>query len=164
MHVKQLYPELFDDWSTRHQKTPERPNAAADAYLAEMRGFDLPKIRGWYRQESFYDSRLGAGSATVRFALGQDVYWERIIDKPGRFGSQKANFHGGYRGMAWAPPGVAPDQKQVWIVEGIFDAIALLHRDIYAVSIMSSVNFPSLFLAGLAQQCASNEAAQPVLV
>jgi len=42
----ETYPEIFDDWSKRYVKTPEEPNAAADAYLAHARGFDLLGLRG----------------------------------------------------------------------------------------------------------------------
>jgi hypothetical protein len=31
--VKELYPDLFDNWSERYKKTDDNPNAAADAYL-----------------------------------------------------------------------------------------------------------------------------------
>ena len=31
----------------------------ADAYLAEMRGFDLAMISGWYSQDSYFDQRQG---------------------------------------------------------------------------------------------------------
>jgi hypothetical protein len=44
---------------------------------------------------------------------------------------------------------------KVWIVEGIFDAIALGHAGIAAISAMSSVNYPGHTLADLfpAQGC-----------
>ncbi|HVK50999.1 MAG TPA: bifunctional DNA primase/helicase, partial [Pseudoxanthomonas sp.] len=32
-HVKDLYTDLFDDWSKRFEQTDKDPNAAADAYL-----------------------------------------------------------------------------------------------------------------------------------
>jgi hypothetical protein len=51
IHIKDQYPDLFDNWSHRYEKTPEAPNAAADAYLQSARGFDLPKIMGCYSQE-----------------------------------------------------------------------------------------------------------------
>lgn len=163
-HVKELYSDLFESWSDRYQKTPENPNAAADAYMQSGRGFDLQKVRGWYTQESFYDHRHKIGSATVRFTLAQGVSWERIIDKPGRFGSQKANFIGQYGGMAWSVPGLDSAGKAIWIVEGIFDAIALHHHGIYAIAAMSSGNYPSKFLEAIALQCTSNDKPRPTLV
>ena len=68
-HVKELYPDIFDDWSKRHVKTEAAPHAAADAYLAHARGFDLQGLRGAYTQEWHQDQKLGIGSATVRFPL-----------------------------------------------------------------------------------------------
>ncbi len=155
-HVKDLYPELFQDWSKRtHVEQATNPNAAADAYLAQARGFDLAPIKGWYRQESHYDAQAdngrGAGSATVRFPLG-DGFWERLIDRPARFGKKKAVFKPGmhYQGTWWQPPGLAlADMYRLWLVEGIFDVIALRHHGIDAVALMSCNNYPADALAEL---------------
>ncbi|MBI2306125.1 MAG: toprim domain-containing protein, partial [Rhodocyclales bacterium] len=172
-HVKELYPEIFESWSERHPPTPQNPNAAADAYLQYGRGFDLAKIKGWYTQESYFDRESKEGSATVRFALGGAVWWERIIDKPGRFGKRKATFRGEYGGTWWQPPtGIgAPKEapsggtpKELWIVEGIFDAIALLHHNLAAVAALSCNNYPALSLKGLAEQCAAAGTDRPTLV
>lgn len=157
-HVKDLFPDLFSSWSERYPTTPQNPNAAADAYLRDMRGFDLPKIKGWYAQENFWSAALNLGSATVRFALptgpqGEAVTWERIIDRPERFGRQKANFKGAYGGLFWAPPTLDFSQvEEIWLVEGIFDAIALYLSGIPAVAIMSSGNYPAKSLARVKEQ------------
>ncbi|WP_153111521.1 hypothetical protein [Propionivibrio limicola] len=55
IHVKELYSDLFENWGNRFKKTPEAPNAAADAYLRTARGFDIEKIAGWYSQENYFD-------------------------------------------------------------------------------------------------------------
>lgn len=151
-HVKDLYPDLFDDWTKRYQ-TPEAvsPNAAADAYMQHGRGFVLARVQGLYRQESYFDKDLSIGSATVRFAMA-DGYWERLIDKPQRFGKKKARFSYGshYQGRFWSHPGHSLQTvKEIWIVEGIFDAIALEHHGIAAVSIMSCNNYPEQSLQDL---------------
>lgn len=173
-HAKELYPDLFESWSDRFQKPQEslpeaerNPNAAADAYLTKARGFSLDLVKGLYTQEHYYDVMAdggrGAGSATVRFAVAQ-TWWERIIDKPQRFGKKKANFKlgGSYAGHWWAMPSLsfaAPNPadpadapkppKELWLVEGIFDAIALAHHSIAAVSLLSCNNYPELALAEL---------------
>ena len=174
-HAKDLYPDLFESWSDRFQVAeaakPEierNPNAAADAYLSIGRGFDLARIKGLYTQESFYDARAdagrGAGTATVRFQLA-DTWWERLIDRPGRF-SKKANFKlgGTYAGTWWAMPDLSfdsPDPQrpdapkppsELWLVEGIFDVIALAHQGIQAVALMSCNNYPEHELARLRDQ------------
>lgn len=153
-HVKELYPDLFENWSERYPVTAEakNPNAAADAYLQFGRGFELARVQGSYVQESYYDRETKAGSATVRFAVGTG-YWERLIDQPHRFGKMKARFQPGmkYHGTWWKPPAlVLQSVKEVWLVEGIFDAIALDHHDIAAVALLSCNNYPEQALADLA--------------
>jgi hypothetical protein len=166
-HIKDLYPELFSNWSERHKQTPENPNAAADAYLREGRGFDLTRIKGWYTQESYYNPELKIGSATVRFELPGIGYWERLIDRPERFGKRKANFKGAYGGHWWQAPGVdltAEDVKEIFIVEGIFDATALMHVDRHAVSAMSCNNYPAEALKALAEACDKAGRERPKLI
>ncbi|BBE51164.1 Phage-related protein [Ferriphaselus amnicola] len=153
-HVKELYPEIFTNWSERHPVTTEEPHAAADAYMRDGRGFDLAKVSGWYTQESYYSPELKLGSATVRFPLPGIGYWERIIDKPERFGKRKATFRGDYKGCWWSAPGLdleADDVTELWIVEGIFDCIALLHHGITSVSALTCNNYPAKSLLALAQ-------------
>ncbi|TLX52845.1 bifunctional DNA primase/helicase, partial [Stutzerimonas nosocomialis] len=153
-HVKELYDDLFDDWSKRSPATETEPAATAKSYLQHARGFHLELIAGWYTQENYWSRELGIGSATVRFALEKGGYWERLIDRPHRFGKQKARFAPGQsmRGYWWCPPSLELTQvDELWIVEGIFDAIALLHHDIDAVSAMSSNAFPAESLTALAK-------------
>ncbi|NMI53558.1 toprim domain-containing protein [Xanthomonas hortorum pv. taraxaci] len=166
LHVKDLYDDLFDDWSKRFQPTPAAPNAAADAYLQFSRGFDLAPLKGLYTQDSHYDLKISAGTATVRFALVKGGWWERLIDRPHRFGKQKARFAPGqsYAGVWWAAPAALTAMqtaREVWIVEGIFDAIALLQHGVCAVSAMSSNAFPE---ESLRELCKARMADLPTLV
>ena len=163
-HVKELYPELFENWSKRHKQTPEAPNAAADAYLRNARGFDLAKISGWYTQENYYDAEKKIGSATVRFPLDGTSWWERIIDQPARFGDRKATFRGPYQGTWWQPPSLIEIPDELWIVEGIFDTIAWLHHDVAAVAAMSCNNYPGAALRALAERCQAEGKPRPKLV
>lgn len=155
LHVKELYPDLFDNWSKRYPAEPAKsPNAAADAYLQIGRGFDLARIQGSYTQESYYDQKLGIGSATVRFPFA-GTYWERIIDQPQRFGKMKAHvqYGGKFAGQWWALPGKdLASAEEIWITEGIFDAIALMHHGLTAVSAISCSNYPSEALGALLHQ------------
>lgn len=151
-HVKELYPDLFDNWSDRYQRTEANPHAAADAYLADARGLDVDKLKGRYTQETYVDRALDATTATVRFALPGDGYWERLIDKPGRFGKKKARFNYGanYKGRWWVPPGVdVAECEELWIVEGIFDACALALHGVHAVAALSCNNYPGTELEAL---------------
>lgn len=165
-HVKELYPDLFDKWSERHPVTDINPHAAADAYLRDARGFDLERIKGWYTQEHYFDRELNLGSATVRFPVA-NAYWERIIDEPHRFGSKKAHFKKGihYGHTWWVPPGLdLTAAKEVWIVEGIFDAIALLHHDVVAVSALTCNNDCAQSIEALGQACDDAGRDRPTLV
>lgn len=87
--VKEIYPDLFDDWSKRAPATDTEPAASAIAYLTFARGFNLNLVKGWYTQENYFDRDLGIGSATVRFPLEHGGYWERLIDQPARFGKRR---------------------------------------------------------------------------
>lgn len=155
MLVKDIYPDLFSNWSKRAPSSSDNPNATARAYLEFGRGFLIERITGWFTQETYYSDKLGQGTATVRFTLEQGVYWERLIDRPERFGKMKARFKRGETpsGGWWCPPSVdLVNTKELWIVEGIFDAIALEHNGIDAVSAMTSTNFPGDALKELARQ------------
>lgn len=164
IHIKELYPDLFEQWSTRYPITAENPNAAAEAYLSIHRGFDISKIRGSYTQESYFDEKLNAGTATVRFNVGS-TWWERLIDQPSRFDKKaRFKFGGSYQGQWWVPPGVHPlNSNKIWLVEGIFDAIALMHHGVDAVSLMSCYNYPARALEELRANRPTGSA-EPVLV
>jgi hypothetical protein len=154
-HLKDIYEDLFDDWSKRAPSSEQFPMATARAYLEFARGFRFELIQGWFSQDTYFSEALNAGSATVRFTLEKGGYWERLIDRPHRFGKMKARFKPGDspRGVWWCPPSIELlEVKELWIVEGIFDAIALVHNCIAAVSAMSSNLFPEDSLKELARQ------------
>ncbi|QEW08522.1 toprim domain-containing protein [Nitrincola iocasae] len=148
-HVKDLFPELFETWTERYApkddaERQKNPTAVADGYLRDGRGFDLMRIRGWYTQEYYHDHHINQGTTTVRFPL-PNGHWERLLDKPQRFGKQKARIIGNYKGLAWVPTIYSikdlAEAKEIWVCEGIFDAIALMHVGIMAVSNLSSGNY-----------------------
>ncbi len=170
VHVKALFQELFSSWTERYDLPERRAESAtpvADGYLRDGRGFELERIRGWYTQESYWKPGIG-GTATVRFALPGGAYWERLLDRPERFGKQKANFAGAYKGYWWQPPALTTADlatgDEVWIVEGIFDAIAHYHHGKAAVSAMSCANYPEHALKALADAAHAEGGARPTLV
>lgn len=149
--VKDLYSDIFEDWSTRYQDTPKTPHAAAEAYLREARGLDTEPLKGCFTQGAF--AKDGMGSATVRFKLSCGATWERIIDQPQRFGKQKANIKGSYVGHWWVPPAVnLLDENEIWITEGIFNALSLQQSGLTAVATLSSNNYPLAALDVLAKE------------
>ena len=158
------YPDLFERINERYQPTPANPTATADAYLRLFRGFDTAPIKGWYTQDVFdKNTRDGSHTPTVRFKIAEGVYWEKFteaktiikftqsVDAKGNKHWQEAgeerqdsNFIGAYGGFAWTPPTFAPQWgERVYLVEGIFDAIALYLAGYSNVaSIMAAGNFP----------------------
>ena len=167
--VRDLYPEAFASWSDRYQPTPEQPNAAADAYMTQARGLDISRLQGAYTQGLFQDYDSGQFSATVRFTLADGVTWERIIDRPERFGRQKGRAKGSYKGLWWCPPFLnlaedLPSGGELWITEGIFDCLALNQNGIPAVAAISCVNYPAKALAELARQLEEAGKTAPKLV
>ena len=166
-HVKDLYDDLFNDWSERAPATEQAPTATARAYLEFARGFRLELIDGWFSQENYWSREISAGSATVRFPMEGGGYWERLIDRPARFGKQKARFMPGYsyKGKWWCPPCVdVAEVDELWLVEGIFDAIALVHNGIAAVSVMSSNGYPEEKLRELKAKRHAEGSKLPTLV
>lgn len=154
-HVKELYPESFNSWSERFQASDVDPNAAATAYLQMARGLNTAALGGCYQQGNYYDSTLKIGSATVRFPLPCGGYWERLIDRPERFGKRKALFNYGcqYEGTWWVPPHMdLAACEELWLVEGIFDALALRENGVTAVSTLTCNNYPGAALEALEQQ------------
>ena len=149
--AKELLPHLFENWEQRFPPTDQNPNATADAYLREDRGFLIPRCHAWYTQESH---RLKSGEyvPTVRFYLDENRtrFWERLIGKTKADG-QKAHIGGRrkedgslFRGDAWMPPGQVLEQgDKVFITEGIFHGIALVHAGQKVAAAISSSNFPS---------------------
>lgn len=146
--AKELFPDLFENFSKRYPATNTYPNATANAYMRESRGFDVAKIKGWFEQGSFYSSETKAGSPTVRFYLDNErkLYWERFIENVDKIG-RKAHFSGSFGGKCWVPPGMDVKKNDtVWVAEGIFDAIALYLSGIKAIAPLTTTNYPSDFI------------------
>lgn len=166
LHVKDLYRDLFESWTDRYPVSEQNPTAAADAYLQSARGFSLKRLRGTYTQEYFHDHERGIGSGTVRFALGCGSWWERIIDRPERFGKRKANFAPGksYHGHWWELPDSDAEAAELWLTEGVFDTIALELNGKASRALLSCNNYPHHELAALAEQCRKAGRDRPELV
>jgi hypothetical protein len=166
-HIREIFPDLFEDWGRRFPQSDTDPNAGADAYLTLQRGFDLALIKGCYHQSYYHSTKLGIGSATVRFDIAPGIYWERLIDRADRFGKKKAHFNYGsnWQGMWWHLPSLTPaTAADLWIVEGIFDAIALAHHGIAAVAAFSCNTYPHIALKQLAERCVQEDRPRPRLV
>ena len=166
IHVKEIYRDLFENWSERFVRTETNPHAAADAYLMHARGFPLTRLHGLYSQELHQDRERNITSATVRFPLPGGSWWERYIDRPERFGKRKAGFAYGksMQGQWWSMPDSAADASELWLTEGIFDTIALELAGKASRALLSCNNYPEYALAELAKACTAAGRDRPALV
>ncbi len=148
--TRDRYRDLFENFSKRYPATPENPNATADAYLKENRGFDLVRIQGAYTQtvsrlRKDKDSPV-VSCETVRFPLWDGHYWERVLDESkARQIGKKAHFSYGitYKNRGWLPPKMEIVKgDRVFIVEGIFHALAHVHAGFKAIAAFSCNNLP----------------------
>jgi len=146
--TRDLYPDLWKPLHELYPATREDPNATAKAYL-KTRGLNPALFAGQFQQGQRIERnaiRKPGHTETVRFFLTADksVWWERFLvpiempDKP-----KKAHFNGSYKGHWWAPAGFAAGRgDQVFLVEGILDALSLIQSGFRAVSLMSCNNWP----------------------
>ena len=173
-HVKDIYPDAFESWSTRFKPTETNPTASADAYLLYKRGLNLLGMRDAYTQETFYDPARRIASATVRFALPGGSWWERLIDQESRF-DRKAHFKpkSSVNGWWWQRPDQTMEDlaraEDLWIAEGVFDAWALSDAPpsgggLAAVANLSTNFYPEHSLAELRRVCAALGVKGPRLV
>lgn len=159
-NIKEIYPEIFEDWSKRFPPTPQNPNATADNYLKYDRAIDFTQFKNDYTQEVFKDYNSGATTATIRFHTTNGAMWERFLDKEHRFG-RKANFKGSYGGFWWQPSKFTIENlakaNEIWICEGIFDAMSLISAGQIAVSAMTTNNYPKTELNNIIKFLADSE-------
>lgn len=166
-YLRDQYPDLFEQWEKRFP-SKENPTATVDAYLSEGRGFHLEKLKGLYTQEYYKDYDLKIGSVTVRFPIGQGDkagWFERLVDhkKPLPKTRNKPGWSSG--GHSWVPPGIEwHSQKEIWVTEGLFDAIALWLAGIPAIAVLGAENYPKYFLEQLASDCSTHNTKRPKLV
>lgn len=152
--IKDLYPDLFEHFTKKYPATDRDPHFTAKQYLSIGRGFDVAKLKGWFEQGMIHDADKDITTATVKFWLDRDkgVFWERLIDYTGseQF-DKKARFIGDYGGLYWMPPAIKhiDPERPLYIVEGIFDAIALWFCGVQVASAMSSNNWPEKLIASL---------------
>ncbi len=153
--IRELFPELFEEWSERYPPTEKDPKATARAYLTIDRQLSLSILQGKWEQ-GYVRLRDGTYAETVKFPLWDDHYWQRILDKskiplqacpPEQRKKAKFSNNIKYGGKHWIPPEVEIKKGDtVRIVEGIFHCIALWMHGIKAVAAFSSNNFPREFI------------------
>lgn len=154
-----LYPDIAEDFIASLKNDTTNPNADADVYMKYKRG--LP-VAGWYSQGHF--NKDGINTPTVRFMIHAEngVFWERFIDTP-RDLKRRHHMGGKYRklnpndpdfkeldgtlvkGLWWSPPNqIINEGDTVYLVEGIFHAIALSLSGFKACAIIGASYFPTI--------------------
>ena len=152
--VKELYRDLFENFNDRFKPTTLDPMATANAYMDFARGLDSTKMKGWYRQEKYWNPKgVGkTGTATVRFDIDLEagVYMERFVEPltikqdDGSTITRKQHMGGKYSGLWWHPPGMTIDPgDEVWLVEACIDACSLYLSGIKAVATFSAHHYPA---------------------
>ncbi|MBN2606732.1 MAG: toprim domain-containing protein [Thiotrichales bacterium] len=150
--IQSLYPDLYEDYTKKYPATDKDPNLTAKKYLNDVRGFDVAKLNGWFEQGMIHDAEHNVTTATVKFWLDKEngVSWERLIDHARHFG-KKARFLGKLSGNYWMPPTIKhiDPERPLYLVEGIFDCIALWFCGVQAASIMTTNNWPKKLIERL---------------
>lgn len=148
-NTRERYPELFERLSEKYPVTPENPNATADVYMSSVRGFPLNKIKGLYKQGQV-KIKDGSLAEAVQFNLCGG-HWSRLIDQKSikANDNRKAMIDYGlrYQGSGWITPNTQfKDGETIYIVEGIFHAIAFYLMGYCAIAAISCNNLPTDFI------------------
>ena len=146
--TRELHPEAFATVTERALKQESTdPKIIAKTYLQEERQLNITRI-GEFEQATTFNHKTKKSSATVRFELPNGGYWERVIED---IDTPKALFSKDcpYRGFGWVSLEFDPKANEIWVVEGIFDALALQQNGIHAISAMTCHNFPKVTLENI---------------
>lgn len=142
--TRNLYPNIFENLSKRHPATEQNPNATADAYMTELRGFSSKIIDGMYSQAYAKHQHKKEFYAAVKIGISANCYWLRIIDAAAvRKNGAKSKIIGDYKYDGWIPPKMEfKEADEIWITEGIFKSMAFLHLGMKSISGLSAHNLP----------------------
>ncbi|MCF7970825.1 MAG: toprim domain-containing protein [Methylococcaceae bacterium] len=129
--TRELYPDLFNTFEERFKPTPTNPRATAEAFL-QARGLDTASLN--FSQGSVFEKGKTYPTVKIPFA---GISFERLIDYQG---SNKTRLST-YKGKHYETKAVQ-EAKQVYVVEGIFDALALAQVGLPAIATLSSTHNP----------------------
>lgn len=137
--TRDFYPHLFNTFEERFKPTKEAPNKTAEAFL-QARGLDTKAFS--FVQNSITEKGKTYPAIKIDF---DGVTFQRLIDYKG----SNKNRLSPYQGKAFATKSVK-DAKEVFVVEGIFDALVLEQSRIPAIATLSSVHNPkNCFIEGV---------------
>lgn len=152
--LKEIYCHEFEQLKKPEQiikknvATTANPKATAIAYLEQVRGLEVNAFINDFDQGAYFRKATNFQTPTVRFWIDkkEGIYWERLIkpEPQGKNSFKKASFAYGkeWAGLWWQKSTQKIDSGDtVYIVEGIFDALALNQAGFKAVASLSAV-FP----------------------
>jgi hypothetical protein len=125
--------------------TKDNPNATAIAYL-QSRGLDTDKIENYYYQSTWKENQKTY--QTVAFRI-DNIICHRLIDYNGK---DKVRFQGSYKDIVYQTYSEIDFNQDLWITEGIIDALSLKQKGKQAIAILSSAHFPEIFYKKLIEQ------------
>ena len=129
--TREMFPDLFADFSERFKPTDETPSATADAFL-QSRGLSTANFK--FLQGKVTEN--GKTYPTVKIEFN-GVTFQRLIDYDGRNKTRLT----AYKGKHYATKSVEGADK-VFVVEGILDALVLEQSGIPAIATLSSGHNP----------------------
>ncbi len=137
--TRELYPDLFNTFEERFKPTEANPHATAEAFL-QARGLNTAKFE--FSQSDVTEEGKTYPTVSIKF---DGIAFNRLIDYQG---SNKGRL-GKYKGKHYATNSVEGAAK-VYVVEGIFDALALEQSGLAAIATLSSVHNPeTCFIQGV---------------
>jgi hypothetical protein len=142
--MSDLVPELFNNWLERYPPTKSDPKATARAFLLS-RGLDPSRFE--FEQGVWEES--GRVITTVAFEMSETKRrWHRLIDIPSCVKGKSRWDEGvgdAYRGKVWLT-GKIKETEELWIVEGIFEALSLQQGlGVRAAATFSASHIPTNF-------------------
>ncbi len=142
--LKALRPDLFTNWSERYPATVANPKATAEAYL-KSRALDPSQFE--FEQATWLEGNQTF--TTVAFKCPwTSKRWHRFLDIPkGIEGKTRWDKGEGdtYKNRAWTT-GEIDETKDLWIVEGIFEALSVQQGlGIQAAATFSASHVPAEF-------------------
>jgi len=137
--TRELYPDLFNTFEQRFKPTESNPKATAEAFL-QARGLKTDNLN--FSQGSVTEKANTYPTVKVEF---DGVTFQRLIDYKG---SNKTRLSI-YKGKYYCSQSVE-GAKTVYVVEGIFDTLALEKTGLPAIATLSSTHNPeSCFQEGV---------------
>lgn len=140
--TKALFPDIIQHIERRFPPTQLQPDRPAEEFL-RSRGLSK-SIEGLRFKYTANVRKSGSGAVMFRVgeSAGGDPVWNgRLFNPP--HGQGKTHNQGSTKGMVWKHQGISYDPNQdVYVTEGIINALSLIEMGLQAVAVLSSGQKP----------------------